>query len=175
MPNHPRPRVCEALIEELVSHRRLHLCSALKLVGSLDAAEDVIQNTALKCLSFKPGSLPDRPRPYVARMVRNAAIDYLRKSRREIPTDFEDEGQLAAAGVTPLCGRARLESKQALQAVVQSLADSTPRNRDVFLRHRLAGVLQKEIAEELQVSRALINVIVRNVQQRCADGLKGAS
>ncbi|WP_052261897.1 sigma-70 family RNA polymerase sigma factor [Leisingera sp. ANG-M1] len=174
MTDHPRPRVCEALIEELVTHRRLHLCAALKLVGSLDAAEDVIQNTALKCLSFKPGSLPDRARPYVARMVRNAAIDYLRKSRREIATDFEDEGQLAAAGVTPLCGQASLEGKQALHAVVQSLAGSPPRNRDVFLRHRLDGVPQKDIAEELQVSRALVNVIVRDVQQRCADGLKAA-
>lgn len=166
----PRP-VREALIHELISRRKLHLCTALKFVHSMDAAEDVLQNTALKCLSGPPQTLPEQPGRYVTRMVRNAAVDYLRKNRKEIATPFEDESQLATAGTTPLCGQACLERRQELLSVANTLFALPPRKRDAFLRHRLSEVPQKQIAEELNVSRTLVNFMIKEVENSCAEAL----
>ncbi|MGR3759135.1 sigma-70 family RNA polymerase sigma factor [Roseobacteraceae bacterium NS-SX3] len=171
MSDHTRRPVREALIHELVTRRKLHLCTALKLVGSMDAAEDVLQNTALKCLSGPPQNLPEKPCRYVARMVRNAAVDYLRKTRKEIAVPFEDESQLAAAGTTSLCGQACLEQKQELLTVAGALSALPPRKRDAFLRHRLSEVPQKQIAEELNVSRTLVNVMIKEAQSSCVQAL----
>ncbi|TNJ42751.1 sigma-70 family RNA polymerase sigma factor [Phaeobacter sp. B1627] len=163
--------VCEILVGELISRRKLHLSHALKYVGRPDAAEDILQNTALKCLSSPPQTPPDSPRCYVSRMVRNAAIDYLRKHAREVSTSFEEEGQLARAGTTSLCGHVCLEDKQELAAVARALSRLPARKRDAFLRHRLSEVPQKRIAEELKVSRALINVMIKQADRHCAMAL----
>ena len=159
--------VQDALIHELVTHHHLHLCRAIKLVGTVAAAEDVLQNTAVKCLTCPPAKIPDKPLRYVSRMVRNAAIDYLRKHQKEICCPFETEPQLARAGTTPLCGAVHLQRKQELSAVMLALSELPQRKRDVFLRHRLSDVAQKDIAEEMNVSRTLINFMVKNTQERC--------
>ncbi|NIZ12304.1 sigma-70 family RNA polymerase sigma factor [Phaeobacter sp. HF9A] len=175
MSEHAHRPVREMLIHELVTRRRLHLCTALKLVGSMDAAEDVLQNTALKCLSGPPRTAPEKPDRYVARMVRNAAVDYLRKTRKEIAMPFEEESQLALAGTTPLCGQTCLEWKQQLSAVTGALRALPARKRDAFLRHRLSEVPQKQIAQELQVSRTLVNFIIKDAQNSCAQARARAS
>lgn len=166
--------VRESLIHELISRRKLHLCTALRLVHSIDAAEDVLQNTALKCLAGPPQTLPDQPGRYVARMVRNAAVDYLRKNRKEIATPFENDSQLSAAGTTTLCGQTCLERRQELLSVARALSAMPQRKRDAFLRHRLSEVPQKQIAEELEVSRTLVNFMIKEVQNSCAEALASA-
>ncbi len=164
--------VCDLLIRELVVRRKLHLCEALKLVRQKEAAEDVLQNTAVKCLTKPPRTRPVNPRCYVAQMVRNASIDYLRKHRRELPTDFDDDAQSALAGSTPLCGRVHLEDKQALRVLAQALQTLPERKQQIFLRHRLAETPQKDIAADLDLSPARINDVVRQVQSFCSSAVE---
>lgn len=171
MPNRSPLPVCEVLIRELISRRKLHLCEALRIVGRPDAAEDILQNTAIKCLTCPPRRQPENPGCYVSRMVRNAAIDYLRKHAKEVATSFDGEDQLASAGMTPLCGQTHLERKQELAAVARALSGLPARKRDAFLRHRLAEVPQKEIARELDVSRALVNVMIKQAESHCVRAL----
>ncbi|WP_264211399.1 sigma-70 family RNA polymerase sigma factor [Leisingera thetidis] len=173
MPNHSPLPVCEVLIRELISRRKLHLCEALRIVGRPDAAEDILQNTAVKCLTCPPRHQPENPGCYVSRMVRNASIDYLRKHAKEIATAFDGEDQIASAGTTPLCGLTHLERKQELAAVARALSGLSERKREVFLRHRLADVPQKKIAEEMEVSRALVNVMIKQAESHCARALAG--
>ncbi|WP_420006636.1 sigma-70 family RNA polymerase sigma factor [Arenibacterium sp. LLYu02] len=132
-----------------------------------EAAEDVLQNTALKCLTKPPHRCPDNPRCYVAQMVRNASIDYLRKSRRELPTDFQDEAQDLLVGSTPLCGRVHLEHKQTLQVVARTLGTLPERNQQIFLRHRMSEARQKDIADAFDLSPARVNGVVKQVQDIC--------
>lgn len=174
MPDRPPLPVCEVLLRELISRRKLHLCEALRIVGRPDAAEDILQNTAVKCLTCPPRQQPENPGCYVSRMVRNAAIDYLRKHAKEVATSFDGEDQLANAGMTPLCGLIHLERKQELAAVVRALNGLPARKRNALLRHRLSDVPQKEIAKELEVSRALVNVMIKQAQSHCAKALAEA-
>lgn len=156
-----------ALLEELMSHRKIHLCHAIRVVGSLEAAEDVLQNTAIKCLSTKEVKRPERTSSYVSKMVRNAALDYVRKHRKEIPEAFDDEVKLAAAGIDNRCGFTTLENKQLLAQVVDAIAQLPTRKQAAFLRHRLAGVPQNRIAEDMGVSCTLVNFMIKEVDASC--------
>ncbi|MEL6681655.1 MAG: sigma-70 family RNA polymerase sigma factor [Pseudomonadota bacterium] len=156
-----------ALLEELVSHRKIHLCHAIRVVGSLEAAEDVLQNTAVKCLSTKEVKRPEKMSSYVSKMVRNAALDYVRKHRNEIPEAFDDEVRLATAGTDDRCGFTTLENKQTLAKVVGAIARFPLRKQDAFLRHRLAGVPQNRIAEDMAVSCTLVNFMIKEVDASC--------
>ena len=160
--------VCELLIRELVARRKLHLCEALKVVKQREAAEDVLQNTALKCMIKPPSKAPSNLKCYVAQMVRNASIDYLRKHKRELPTDFDDEAVTGWAEITPICGRVHLEDKQTLCEVIKALNAQPERKQDIFLRCRLKDERQKDIAAELGLSPARVNGVVKQVEGACS-------
>lgn len=157
------------LLEELMSHRKIHLCHAIKVVGSIEAAEDVLQNTAIKCLSSKDIQRPEKMRSYVSKMVRNAALDYVRKHRNEIAEPFDEEHMLAKAGVDERCGQAVLENKQLLAEIVTAISQFPRRKRDAFIRHRVAGVPQNQIANDLSVSCTLVNFMIKEVDTSCRD------
>lgn len=161
----------KTLINELMQRWNIHLCQAIRVVGSVEAGEDVLQNTALKCLTTKPGETPEYLGRYVSGMVRNAAIDYLRKHKREIPVSFDEEDQLIRAGTTSLCGQIHLEKRQELQRVIDALFSMPNRSRDALLRHRLNGIKQNQIAKELSVSPTLVNFIIKDADQRCRQAI----
>lgn len=57
----------------------LYACSIL---GRRHAAEDVLQQVFMKLL--EQNSMPDEPRPYLFRAVRNAALNLMRSERRQV-------------------------------------------------------------------------------------------
>ncbi|MFQ1700075.1 sigma-70 family RNA polymerase sigma factor [Loktanella agnita] len=167
MTKQPDKTTRRALLEELMTHRKMHLCQALKVVGSFDAAEDVLQNTAVKCLSSKEIARPEKMRSYLSKMVRNAALDYIRKHRNEISEPFEDESKLATAGMDDRCGFRALESKQTLAQAMDAIATFPQRSQDTFLRHRVGGEPQNKIAQDLSVSCTLVNFMIRDIEAAC--------
>jgi RNA polymerase sigma-70 factor (ECF subfamily) len=162
----------EALIAELMGNRSLLFCQALKVVRSHAAAEDVLQDAALKCLASPPSEVPIKLRGYVSRIVRNTAIDYVRKHRNEQPASFDDENSLVQIGSDPRCGFTRLENKERLRTVTKAISDLPQRHQDAFIRHRLAEIPQKQIAEELSVSRTLVNFMIRDADAACKQAVE---
>ena len=55
-----------------------------------------------------------------------------------------------------------------------SLNDLPKRTHDAFIRHRIEGVPQKDIAEELGVSRTLVNFMIKDAHRYCEQSLKVA-
>lgn len=157
----------ETLLEELMKNRKMHLCRALKVVGSFAAAEDVIQNTALKCLSSVELNEPERLQGYVSKMVKNAALDYLRKNMREVSMPFDDAQQVALAGTDDRCGFRHWEKREELQRVAREIANFPKRKQDAFIWHRLGGISQKQIAQDLDVSPTLVNFMIKDIERAC--------
>ncbi|WP_368856156.1 sigma factor-like helix-turn-helix DNA-binding protein, partial [Klebsiella pneumoniae] len=48
------------------------------------------------------------------------------------------------------------------------------RTHDAFIRLRIEGVPQKDIAEELGVSRTLVNFMIKDAHRYCEQSLKVA-
>jgi RNA polymerase sigma-70 factor (ECF subfamily) len=63
---------------------------------------------------------------------------------------------------------------EALNRVMTSLNDLPKRTHDAFIRHRIEGVPQKDIAEELGVSRTLVNFMIKDAHRYCEQSLKVA-
>lgn len=120
------------------------------LVGSQDAAEDVVQEVFVT-LWTKRGSVssPDNLVAYLFRSVRNRGLNFLRHQR--LVTDFRS--RKAAEGVPQAAPADReavdAEIAEALAAAVDALP---PRCREVFQLSRERGLTYPEIAETLGIS-----------------------
>lgn len=164
---HLKNQARDALITELMKNRKMLFCQAMKIVRSYAAAEDVLQDSALKCLSSPPRAMPEKVGGYVSRIVRNTAVDYMRRQRLERSDTIDGEDGLLKTGSDHRCGSFCLESKDSLHSVTKALGSLPKRHQDAFLRHRLSEVPQKQIAQELSVSPTLVNFMIRDVDNAC--------
>jgi len=157
---------CDILLRTLVESRKQLVDCANRIVKCASHAEDIVQDAALKiCLTGRCADVHN-PKSYLCRMVRNLAIDFVRRSARA--------GQLTAADsnmenvpAPSACPQRRMESCQSLQAISAALAAQPARMSAVFVRHRIEGVPQKELAAEIGVSPALVNFMIRDATRIC--------
>lgn len=154
----------QKLLSHLVDQREILLCDAMRILGSRDRAEDVVQDAAIRCLQSRAitGAVGS-PRGLVRRMVQNLALDQRRREQRENATPFEP-------GEEPPCNRpnaeGRLAEREILLQVVEEIDTLPIRDRQIFLKHRLESQPQKDIARHLGLSPARINGIVGKIHSR---------
>lgn len=129
----------------------VELCEyVLRLVGSAEVAEDVVQDLFLHLWNTRgPRDAVRLTRPYLYTAARNAALKYLRHrrvveawveraSREEIPPPDSP---------SDLCLRRELE-----EAVARAIGELPPRCREIFLLRRRDQLSYQEIAEHAGVS-----------------------
>lgn len=149
-------------IATFVNNRGKLRAIAFSIVGAPDIAEDVLQDAYIRL--FK-GACPrniDKPLNYYCQVVRNIAIDYCRK--RKVENGYrENKGQEEALADAP--ATIDLESgardQQVLQAVCKIMEGLPERTRKVFELHRFSGFTQRQIAEQLGCSAALVNIMIK--------------
>jgi len=98
-------------------------------------AEDVVQEAFLKLLSASPP--PDDPKAWLYRVVRNAAIDRMRKSRWFRPPPLENWFESLPDKTDPFNG---VELTQLLDSLSESC-------REIVIAKIWGGLTFKEIAE----------------------------
>ena len=122
------PPACAAtrarLMRHLIEDRHLLLCEALRVLGRRDRAEDVMQDAALRCLESH--AIPDRidsAPGFLRRMVRNLAIDQLRREARQPTETLEPDLDCASPADDPA---GRLAGRQALRVVAEEACRADP-------------------------------------------------
>lgn len=160
-----RPIDLNGPLDILLADRAAFVAVAQRVLKCRARAEDVVQEAALRLWQAHPADLRS-PAGYVRRMVRNLAIDALRQGSLECrllaPASAADELASPCA-----CPQARMESCEALRAVMARLAAAPERTRRAMLAHRLDGVPQKTIAQALRVSPTLVNFMIRDATALC--------
>lgn len=122
---------------------------ALALTGDRAQAEELVQETALKALSARRAPEPEAGfRAWLFRILRNAAIDAHRASRRMTPTDPEEVAE-------------RIDGGQSLSTAGDALADGvtlrralerlTPPHQEVITLVDIAGFGYAEVAGLLDI------------------------
>jgi RNA polymerase sigma-70 factor (ECF subfamily) len=143
------------------------LAFARSLVGDADLAEDVLQESLLKALRAAPDLAFDRPiAPWLFRIVRNAALDAHRRTKRR-------EGALAryaaeAAGPAD-------PSPEAAGAACRCVLDLVPTLRPEYaavIEADLAGRDAEEVAGELGVTRNNLKVRRHRARQQLRERLE---
>ncbi|CAA2107407.1 hypothetical protein MBUL_04144 [Methylobacterium bullatum] len=159
------------LLSTLIAEQSGLVAYATQILHDRSAAEDVVQEVVLKlceepAADLRRGRRIEAPVPYLRRMVRNAAIDWARRTLRERCRFVPDE--LAEAVAAPCaCPQDRLEQCQALKAALAALETTSERTRRVFLAHRIDGVPQTVLARENGVSPTLVNFMIRDGTALC--------
>lgn len=149
--------------------RELLLCDAMRILGSRDRAEDVVQDAAVRCLNSSAiaGDL-DSPRGMLRRMVRNLALDHMRRQSRENTVGYE--------GFDPVCSAPsadqKLADRQRLGILIDALHALPESHRRVFLNYRLNARRQNEIARELGLSPARIHAIISRTHEKLSESLR---
>lgn len=164
--------------EVFVAYRSQLRRAAHRILGDVHGAEDTVHDAYLKAMEMARARTDDvvgQPLSYAHRVVRNLAIDRYRRGALEAQIfEIEDSGSHVAApdAGTP---EAMLSERQALTRVAQALATLPKRARLAFELYRRDGLTQREIAEELGVSAATVNGLLRCALQQCRDALRGSS
>lgn len=159
-----------ALFDTLIAHRAQLQRVAARILNSPHLAEEVVEDAALKLCEGGGLTEAENPLAFLHRLVRNLAIDRVRRLKRErrIAAPIEEAERIAMPCACPL---EKLEQREALAAVMKALEALPLRTRQVFLLHRIEGVPQKDLAEALGVSRTLVNFMIRDATRACRESV----
>ena len=143
---HDLPALLDRYERPLVSYAR-------SIVGDLESARDVVQETFIKWTQ-RNGDAP-APEPHAASnseawlftVTRNRALDVLRKNSRIIPMTFPDERPSEAPGPASV-----LESRDAEQSLLRLLDELTPNQGEVIRLKFQNDLSYREIADITQLS-----------------------
>ncbi len=137
---------------------RLHSRSlyrvAVRILGHPARAEDVVQETFLRAYRALD-RFQERGEvwPWLRRIATNAAIDELRRSRREAPLDAEDRDEELPAAPHPASSEPspdrRTASAEVGRAARRALATLSPDERAAFVMRHVEGCSIAEISRAL--------------------------
>ncbi len=162
------------LVSIFVAHRSQLCQTAIKILGSPDKAEDVVQDAYLKIVEANAVFVIKQPVAYVFRVVRNLAIDRYRRNILESGLfALEEEGHnVPSPSELP---ETIFINRQQLNLVACALDELPKRTRKVFELYRMGEHTQREIAKMLDVSPTLINFMIRDALEHCRKALGPAS
>ena len=142
------------------------------VLHSQPQSEDVFQDAVVKACAMRGGCIRC-PVGYACRMVYNLALDEARKGAREKSKRARIDG---AHSIPAPCVNALdcLVVGETLREVLSSLKELPQRTHDAFVRHRIDGVPQKDIAAELGVSRTLVNFMIKDAHELCERTINAA-
>jgi RNA polymerase sigma-70 factor (ECF subfamily) len=156
-----------------VSHRSALVNYASSIVGDRAQAEDLVQEAWLRFDEVCRRRLLEDATGYLYRIVRNLALDGMRRTAREgrlIAGDGLDDaiGSLPDAGPSPETV-ALYRDEYAL--VVEAIAELPERTRIALEMHRFGGAKLREIAAFLNISVPLAHRLVADGVQHCKQRL----
>lgn len=159
--------------DEIVAQRRDLIRYASRITGDRDNAEDVVQEAYLRLGEMAAKQPLARPGGYLARIVRNLAIDRLWRSRRESDA-FVADGETALANTiseAPTPEQSAL-ARDALVRLGAALSELPERTRIAVEMHRFGGAKLREIADELGVSVTVAHGLVIAGVAHCRSRLR---
>lgn len=159
------------LLRYLVQEHEMLLCEAIRILGTRDKAEDVLQDAAIRCLSSRAVTeAPDNPRGFLKRMVRNLALDQYRKQTRATPCcDAPDMQASGWVGVEK-----QLTDREDLRHLARALCKLSPKQRHAFMAARLDMRRQNEIAKQMNLSPARVHALIKAAHAQLAADMSGA-
>ena len=173
-------------VDELyLRHRGALIEYALPIVGCRAKAEDVVQEAFVRFSARRgtadlakganghPRQPIAHPVSYLYRIVRNLAIDWIRRPAETL--EVGDVDGLAAFPAKTATPEQTLLQRDELRILAEALAELPERTRTAFDMHRLQGRSLKEVADHLGVSVVRAHQLVKDALRHAAARLDGKS
>lgn len=153
----------DALLCTYHTHREGLLRLAAKFLGCRARAEDVVQDAFVKMLESDLAST--EPARYMFRVVRNLAIDRLRRQRLErnhgAETQLQEQPRFEMSPERVLAGR------ESVDQLVGALNELPKRMRIVFNLSQIQGYTQRDVARVIGTSPTMVNFLLRDTLSHC--------
>jgi RNA polymerase sigma factor (sigma-70 family) len=161
----------EWVVEALDRHERPLIRYAKWLLGDLEAARDVVQETFLRLCREDPARIGGHLAPWLFTVCRNLAIDARAKAARTASLEHAEVPVIDDLD-------ARHDTRQALGRVLQVL-ETLPRNqREVVYLKFQSGLSYKEISAITELSTGnvgfLLHTAVRAIRNQLSEQATGA-
>lgn len=158
-------------LEHVFLENRAALLRFLRARGAGEAAEDLLQEVWLKVASAPAGPV-GAPLSYLYAVANRLMIDRYRSARAAASREHEWTATQfdIATGRSDAPDAERLVAARQLAALVEKLLNDLepPRVAQVFRRHRVDGVPQRELAAEFGVSLSTIEADLRKAYRALA-------
>lgn len=149
-------------LEQLFAATRTELTSYFtRRLGNVEIAAEHAQDTFLRFA--RSGYRADGPeaRAIVFGIARNLLLDVLRQRRRHQLSGFDESHRLDSASMNEIASaeatpEEAMNASQELEQALGTLQSLPPKCRQVFVLHRLHGRSHKQIAEELGITRSMV-------------------
>lgn len=147
-------RLATCSVEELFRLHHPRLCQlAYTMVRDREVARDLVQDVFFKLLlNQQRVELGDKIGHYLSKATAHAALNYLEKSRRNIPLSEE-----ASHSALLLADEVPLEAHQLADQIEKALESLPPKCRSIFLLSRQQGFTYGQIAEHLGLSTKTVD------------------
>lgn len=166
MPAHEPQRAATTLRAFLIDrYGDLRLRLARRL-GSLDWAEDALQDTYLRLASAEAAGKISNPGAYLFRAAFNIALNQRRADNRRLDAG-EIEALLHLADDAPDALRI-VEGRSDIIKLKQVMAELPARPQAILLAARLDGLSRQDIAERFGVSVSTVEKELKWAQEQCA-------
>lgn len=160
----------EAQLKVFVAHRGALVDYAAPILGSRAQAEDVVQEAYLRFAAPSSPGTVHQPLSYLYRIVRNLALDVLRRRSAEDRRDAAFAETLEDR--TAPSPEDKLIHRRELDRVAEALAELPDVKRAAFEMSRLGGLTFHEIAKLLQISPASAHRYAQDALVHIMRGLK---
>lgn len=162
----------ESGLEAVFLDNRERLLRFLAARGAGEGAEDLLQEVWLKISTANPGPVAS-PLSYLYRTADTLLIDRYRSQRQEAKRvrAWSDLNYGAVPGVSDEPSAERhLAARDLARLVAELLAGlEPPRVAEVFRRHRVDGIPQRQVAEEFGVSLSTVESDLRKAYAALAE------
>lgn len=146
----PNPQLMAALAlhyDDLVDYIR-------RRFSGRDFARDLVHDVCVQVLEKPPRETISLPLAFLRRTAFNRAVDRLRAERvRQAHLSLPLP---AHAGIDEWDGAQALDFEQQLAALLGIIEALPARQRQVFLLHRIHGMAQRDIAQQLEISANMV-------------------
>jgi RNA polymerase sigma-70 factor (ECF subfamily) len=155
----------------VAAHGRKVYTLAVYLLANREEAEDVTQEVLVRLWRRGRDVVPEKIRPWLVRVTRNACIDALRRRKGGSQVVIDD-----APGIDlhePAPGPERLaHSSQLGGKILRALETLSEPGRSVVILREIQGLSYQEIGEALEMPMSSVRVTLHRGRRRLREELK---
>ena len=149
---------------------------AVSIVGDLEQARDVVQDTFLKLYKQDPEKVRQKVKSWLFTVCRNHCYDLIKRNRKTSNLEEDEISYIASSEDNPFQVISFLEGREEIDEkikILYSLIEELPsRQREVMRLKFQANLSYKEIAETIGISTSNVGFVMHSALKKLREDMK---
>lgn len=149
---------------------------AVSILGDLEQARDVVQDTFLKLYKQDPEKVRQKVKSWLFTVCRNHCYDLIKRNRRTSNLEEDKISYIASSEDNPFQVISFLEGREEIDEkikILYSLIEELPsRQREVMRLKFQANLSYKEIAETIGISTSNVGFVMHSALKKLREDMK---